>query len=109
MRATKVDKALYRELLNKEQPVSKDSLFNDDLFKWTLEDILNRNEIRVIQNIGRLIVSVLEEIARRETIYLKHLIETVDKSWIKFIPLIKSSRPQPDFTIELKSSIFISN
>ena len=41
LQATKVDKALCRELLNKEQSVPKDSLFNDDLFEWTLKDISN--------------------------------------------------------------------
>ena len=80
LRATKVDKALCRELLNKEQPVPKDSLFNDDIFEWTLEDISNQNEARVIQNIGRLIVPAPEEIACYWATHLKHLIETVDES-----------------------------
>ena len=109
LRATKVDKALCRELLNKEQPVPKDSLFNDDLFEWTLEDISNRNEARVIQDIGRLIVPAPEEMARRGATQLKHLIETVDESWIKSIPLIKGPRPQPDFAVGLKSSAFTSD
>ena len=108
LRATEVDKALCRELLNKEQPVPKDSLFNDDLFEWTLEDISNRNEARVIQDIGRLIVPAPEELARRGATHLKHLIETVDEGWIKSIPLIKGPRPQPDFAVGLKSSAFTS-
>ena len=33
LRATKADKALCRGLLDKEQPVLKGSLFNDDLFE----------------------------------------------------------------------------
>lgn len=92
LRATKVDKVLCRELLNKEQPVPKNSLFNDDLFEWTLEDISNQNKARVIQDIGRLIVPAPEEMARRGATHLKHLIRTVDKSWIKSIPLIKGPR-----------------
>ncbi|KAL8644824.1 MAG: hypothetical protein Q9210_007051 [Variospora velana] len=108
LRATNVDKALCRELLNKEQPVPPDSLFNDDLFEWTLEDISNRNEARVIQDIGRLIVPAPEELARRGATHLKHLIETVDEGWIKSIPLIKGPRPQPDFAVGLKSSAFTS-
>lgn len=108
-RATKVDKALCQELLNKEQPVPKDSLFNDDLFEWTLEDISNRNEARVIQDIGRLIVPAPEELARRGATHFKHLIETVNESWIKSIPLIKGPRPQPDFAVGLKSSAFTSD
>ncbi len=41
LRATEADKALCRELLNKEQLVFKDSLFNEDLFESTCEDIAN--------------------------------------------------------------------
>ena len=108
LRATKVGKALCQELLNKEQPVPKDSLFNDDLFEWTLEGIRNRNEARVIQDIGRLIVPAPEELALRGATHLKHLIETVNEGWIKSIPLIKGPHPQPDFAVGLKSSAFTS-
>ncbi|MCJ1425257.1 hypothetical protein MMC29_003145 [Sticta canariensis] len=108
LRATQTDKAFCQELLKKEQPVPKDSLFNDDLFESTCEDIANRNEARVIQDIGRLIVPAPEELFRRGAKNLKHLIETVDESWIKSIPLIKGPRPQPDFAVGLKSSAFTS-
>lgn len=106
LRAAQTDKALCQELLKKEQPVPKDSLFNDDLFESTCEDIANRNEARVIQDIGRLIVPAPEELFRRGAKHLKHLIETVDESWIKSIPLVKGPRPQPDFAVGLKSSAF---
>lgn len=106
LRAAQTDKALCQELLKKEQPVPKDSLFNDDLFESTCEDIANRNEARVIQDIGRLIVPAPEELFRRGAKNFKHLIETVDESWIKSIPLVKGPRPQPDFAVGLKSSAF---
>ncbi len=106
LRAAQTDKALCQELLKKAQPVPKDSLFNDDLFESTCEDIANRNEARVIQDIGRLIVPAPEELFRRGAKHLKHLIETVDESWIKSIPLVKGPRPQPDFAVGLKSSAF---
>ena len=93
LRATKADKALCRELIDQEQPVPEDSLFNKDLIEWTLEDISNRNEARVIQDIGRLIVPAPEEFARRGATHLKHLIETVDEGWIKSIPLVNGPRP----------------
>jgi hypothetical protein len=109
LRAAQTDKALCQELLKKEQPVPKDSLFNDDLFESTCEDIANRNEARVIQDIGRLIVPAPEELFRRGAKHLKHLIETVDESWIKSIPLVKGPRPQPDFAVGLKSSAFTSD
>ncbi|KAL8700427.1 MAG: hypothetical protein Q9201_005455 [Fulgogasparrea decipioides] len=108
LRATQADKALCQELLNKEQPVPKDSLFADDLFEATCEDIANRNEARVIQDIGRLIVPAPEELFRRGAIQLKHLIEAVNESWIKSIPLVKGPPPQSDFAVGFKSSAFTS-
>ena len=77
---TQNEKILCQELLSKEQSVSKDSLFNDDLFESTCEDIANRNEARVIQDIDRLIVLTSKKLFRRETKHLKHLIKTVDES-----------------------------
>lgn len=109
LRAAQADKALCQELLKKEQPVPKDSLFNDDLFEYTCEDIANRNEARVIQDIGRLIVPAPEELFRRGAKHFKHLIETVDECWIKSIPLVRGPRPQPDFAVGLKSSAFTSD
>ncbi len=106
LRAAQSDKALCQELLKREQPVPKDSLFNDELFESTCEDIANRNEARVIQDIGRLIVPAPEELFRRGAKHLKDLIETVDESWIKSIPLVKGPRPQPDFAVGLRSSAF---
>ena len=41
----------YQALLNAEQPVPKDSLFHNDLFKSTCRKIRDRNEARVIQDI----------------------------------------------------------
>ena len=108
LRAVQNDKAFCQELLREEQPVPTDSLFNDDLFESTCEDIANCNEARVIQDIGRLIVPAPEELFRRGARHLKHLIETVDESWIKSIPLVKGPRPQPDFAVGLKSSAFTS-
>jgi hypothetical protein len=80
LRAIQTNKALCQALLKKEQSISKDSMFNDDLFESTCEDIANQNEARVIQDIDRLIVLALEELFRREAKHLKHLIEIVDES-----------------------------
>ena len=79
LRATQTDKVLCQGLLKEEQPAPKDSLFDDNLFESTCEDIANRNEARVIQDIGRLIVPAPEELFRRGAAHLKHLIETVDE------------------------------
>ena len=109
LRAVQSNKDFCQRLLKEKQPVLQGSLFNADLFKSTYKDIANRNETRIIQDIGRLIVPAPEELFRRRAKHLKHLIETVDKSQIKSIPLVKGPRPQPDFAIRVKSSAFISD
>ena len=47
---------LCRSLLENAQPVPGDTLFRDDIFEKTCEKIRKKNEARVIQDIGRLIV-----------------------------------------------------
>jgi hypothetical protein len=49
-------KTVCRTLLEAEQMVPEDSLFQDDLFDETCEMIQDRNEAKVIQDIARLIV-----------------------------------------------------
>ncbi|KAF6238643.1 hypothetical protein HO173_003149 [Letharia columbiana] len=109
LRVIDVDKALCRKLLDTEQSIPRDSMFEDDLFESTCEDIANRNEARVIQDIGRLIVPAPEELARRGATHLKHLIQNVDESWIKSIPLVNGPRPQPDFSVGFKPSAFTAD
>lgn len=109
LRLTNLSKALCQKILNTEQSIPKNSLFEDDLFESTCEDIANRNEARVIQDIGRLIVPSPEEVARRGATHLKHLTENVNESWIKCIPLVNGPRPQPDFSVGLKPSAFTSD
>ena len=58
---------------------------------------------------GKLIVPAPEELFRRGAKHLEHLIETVDESWIKSIPLVKGPCPQPDFAVGLKPSAFTSD
>jgi len=95
-------------MLHAEQPTPQDTIFRDDLFETACDNIRNKNEARVIQDIARLIVPSPETLTMFGATHLKHLIETVDESWIKSIPLIKGPRPQPDFAVGLKSSAFTS-
>ena len=102
-------KTLCQTLLNSEQPTPKDSVFQDDIFEIAYENIRNKNEARVIQDIARLIVPSPETLTTYGASHLKHLIETIDEGWIKSIPLVKGPRPQPDFAVGLKSSTFTSD
>ena len=55
-----------------------------------------------------MIIPAPEELAHCEATHFKHLIKTINKGWIKSIPLIKGPHPQPDFAVGLKSSAFTS-
>lgn len=101
-------KALCQTLLNADQVVPYDSLFNDDLFKRFCQRIRNKNEARVVRDLSPLLVPSAEILYLRGATNLEHLIETVDEGWIKSIPLVKGPRPQPDFAVGLKSSAFTS-
>ncbi|MCJ1427645.1 hypothetical protein MMC29_005549 [Sticta canariensis] len=105
---TKECKALCQALLNTDQTLPHDSLFNDDLFKRVCQRVRNKNEARVIRDLSPLLVPSAEILYLRGATNLEHLIETVDESWIKSIPLVKGPRPQPDFAVGLKSSAFTS-
>ena len=47
---TSTCKAICHTMLDTEQSIPKDSIFRDDLFETTCENIRNRNEARVIQD-----------------------------------------------------------
>ncbi|KAL8760662.1 MAG: hypothetical protein Q9184_003166 [Pyrenodesmia sp. 2 TL-2023] len=106
LRITQEDKDLCQELLAKKYLVPRDSLFQDDLFDTTCADIANRNEARVIQDIGRLIVPAPEEHYRRGTTEFKHLMETVNECWLMAVPMVAGPRPQPDFGVGFRRSAF---
>jgi len=54
MISTKECKTLCQTLLNADQTVSQDSLFNDDLFKRVCQRICNKNEVRIIRDLKSL-------------------------------------------------------
>jgi len=73
-------KTLCQTLLNANQTVSYDSLFNDDLFERVCRRIRNKIEVRVIRDLSSLLVFFAEILYLREATNLEHLIETVDES-----------------------------
>lgn len=79
---------LCKTLLGTEQRVPKDSLYDDDIFREICEDIDGRNEAKVIQDIGRLLVPSAQALAKRAP-KLKYLIESVNEGWNNSIPLTK--------------------
>lgn len=98
-------KTVCRTLLEAEQIVPEDSLFQDDLFDETCEMIQDRNEAKVIQDIARLIVPSAQSLAIRGAKRLKTLIESVNEGWDNSIALTKP-RPQPDYAVGFKRTAF---
>ena len=92
-------------LLNSVQTVPEYSSFRDDIFEKTCGKIEDRNEARVIQDIGRLIVPSAETLATYGAKHLDHLIESVNEGWTGSIP-VEGPRPQPDYSVGFRRSAF---
>ena len=105
--ATDECKTLCKTLLNTEQTIPQDSLFNDDVFERICQSIQNRNEARVVRDLTPLLVPSAEILYLRGATQLRHLIETVNEIWIKSVSLVVNGpRPQPDFSVGLRQSAF---
>lgn len=101
---TDTSKNLVRDLLSGEQPVPKETLFDDEIFVDACINLDNKNEARIIQDISRLIVPSAESLALRNKNY-KRLVESVNEGWNNSIPLT-STRPQPDYSVGFKRDAF---
>ena len=99
---------LCTQLVDTEQPVPKDSLFRDDVFETTCSSLRNENEAGILLDIIRLIVPSARHLAIFSVEKLNILIEKVNCSWLKCLPLIKT-RPQPDFSVGFGMSAFSKN
>jgi hypothetical protein len=98
-------KAQCRALLEKEQAIPPESLFQDDLFESTCRKIRNRNETRVIRDISLLIVPSAETLATYGAKELEISIESTNEGWSNSIPLT-GTRPQPDYSVGFKREAF---
>ena len=102
---TEDSKSLIRRLLQADPAVPSDSLFRDDRFETTMRKLENRNEARVIQDIGRLIVPSAETLATYGATALDGLIEGVNESWNNSIAF-EGSVPKPDYSTGFDQSIY---
>lgn len=98
-------KVLCETLLEKDQTVPQDSLFDDSIFEATCRKVQDRNEARIIQDISRLIVPSAETLATYGSTHLECLIESVNEGWNKSIPLTKT-RPQADYAVGFRREAF---
>ncbi|KAF2452528.1 hypothetical protein BDY21DRAFT_157141 [Lineolata rhizophorae] len=102
---TENSRAMCLDLLRAEQTVPAESLFRDDIFRRTCQNIEDRNEARIVQDITRLIVPSAETFATFGARSLEVLAESVNEGWVHSIPLTRT-RPQPDYSVGFKPKAF---
>ncbi|KAK4899308.1 hypothetical protein LTR49_027680 [Elasticomyces elasticus] len=69
------------------------------------QNLHNKNEAKIVQDISRLIVPSAEHLALFGAKDLDILVESVNEGWNNSIPLIKT-RPQPDYSAGFRRSTF---
>ncbi|KAL2126036.1 hypothetical protein VTI74DRAFT_1895 [Chaetomium olivicolor] len=98
-----LERERWKEILSGEQPVPKDTLFDDGIFVDACRNLENKNESRIIQDISRFIVPSAESLALRNKNY-KRLVKSVNERW-NSIPL-NSTRPPPDYSVGFRRDAF---
>ena len=98
-------KALCQQLLASKYTTPKDTLFRDDIFPTAGRNLRDKNEARVILDIARLLAPYSEFLAASGAKQLEILAESVNGGWDNCVP-VTSTRPQPDFAIGFKRSMF---
>ncbi|RDA85284.1 hypothetical protein CP532_5927 [Ophiocordyceps camponoti-leonardi (nom. inval.)] len=102
---SEASRASIKTLLEADQDVPQDSLFRDEVFKHAYQKVGNKNEARVIQDFGRLIVPSAENLATFGAAHLNILTESVNQGWNNSIPLT-GTRPQPDYSVGFRREAF---
>ncbi|OAX78235.1 hypothetical protein ACJ72_07461 [Emergomyces africanus] len=102
---TEKNKLLCKDLLDSDQPIPKQTLFRDDTVDEFCQRLQGKNESRVIQDIGRLIVPSAETLAIDGAKDLKHLVESVNECWGSSIAFY-GPLPQPDYAVAFDRSAF---
>ncbi|KAF1961558.1 hypothetical protein CC80DRAFT_589895 [Byssothecium circinans] len=97
------DDVFCQNLLQTECRIPPDTLLGDDVYRDAISDLQERNESRVIQDIGRLLVPSVQTLAKvGEKRYLV-FVESVNEAWDCCYPLI-DPRPQPDYAVGIGRS-----
>lgn len=102
---TDASKALHEDLLKKEYTTPKETLLRDDVFDTACRNLRDKNEARIILDIARLLVPSPESLAAFGATNLDILVESVNEGWNNSIP-IANPRPQPDFSVGFRRSMF---
>ncbi|ROT38963.1 hypothetical protein SODALDRAFT_294130 [Sodiomyces alkalinus F11] len=103
---TDTSKRLVQTLLDGEQPIPRETIFDDAVFLDACRNLGGQNEVRIIQDISRLVVPSAETLALR-AIHLRPLVESVNAGWNNSIPLTGTgTRPQPDYAVGFRRRAF---
>ncbi|KAL8957360.1 MAG: hypothetical protein Q9193_005343, partial [Seirophora villosa] len=94
-----------RKLLERKQPTPKDTLFRDDVFRFTCNRLEGRNEARIKKDLLPLIVPSAESLATLGAEHLDIVVESVDEGWDNCVPVTRP-RPQPDYAVGFARSAF---
>jgi hypothetical protein len=94
---------LCTTLLDQEQELPGESLFDDDIFDITCQRVASSKEATVVRDILPLIVPSAEILAARKS-ELECLIEGVNEAWSNCLPIL--SRPQPDYSVGFRREAF---
>ena len=102
---TDTSKALHEDILKRECTTPKETLFGDDVFDKACRNVRDKNEARIILDFARLLAPSPESLAAFGATDLDILVESVNEGWSNSIP-ITSPRPQPDFAVGFRRSMF---
>jgi hypothetical protein len=105
--STNANKSLCRTLFDKDQGVSQESLFRN-LFDKSCEELQDRNDAKVSQDITQLIVLSAKSLVTFNAKHLGVLIKSVSEGWNNSIP-ISASRPQPRNSVRFTQKAFIED
>jgi hypothetical protein len=92
-------------LLNTEQAPPHDTIFRDDSFESTCEELEDENETMVMLRIMFLIVPSARNLAALGATHLRCLTECANRSWRNCISITKV-RPQPDYCVGFGQQAF---
>ncbi|TAQ84192.1 hypothetical protein B7494_g7491 [Chlorociboria aeruginascens] len=87
-----------QSLLKTECRIPEDTLLRDDIYRHTIADLQERNESRMIQDIGRLFVPSVQTLAKISEKRFQVFVESVNEAWDCCYPLL-NPRPQPDYAV----------
>ncbi|MCJ1314594.1 hypothetical protein MMC25_008276 [Agyrium rufum] len=85
-------------LLKTKCRIPEHSLLRDDIYRETIADLQQRNESRVIQDVGRLFIPAVETVAKIREKRFRVFAESVSEGWDCCYPLT-TPRPEPDYAV----------